>query len=315
MLPGPYTMQAFRAISYGVATNKVPIVPYRGVARPIACLATEMAIDAIAEAVGREPYAVRLDNIPGPEAMPFDNIIGKHFDLGDYPTCIRHAIEAINVDAVRARQKRGERDGRLIGVGFAFFNEQGAVGTSVYAKWGIPLTPGFEQATVRLVPDGTLELRVGIQSHGQGLETSLAQVAHEVLGIGAYNVKVVHGDTANTPYSIGTWGSRSMVMAGGAVAVACRELAQRIIAIAAHLLQSDPATLHLADGHIVSASRRIPIVDVAQTWYARPQELPADVHSGGLEVTAGHRPKRDSGTFSYATHAAVVAVDPETGLI
>lgn len=315
MLPGPYVLQAYHGRSYAVATNKTPIVPYRGVARPGACLAVELIVDAVAEAVGREPYAVRLENVVPPEAMPFDNIAGKHFDDGDYPACLNRAAAAIGLADVRERQERGEHDGRLIGVGFAFFNEQGAVGTAVYAKWGIPMTPGFEQASVRLAPDGVLELRVGIQSHGQGLETSLAQVAHEVLGIGPENVKVVHGDTALTPFSIGTWGSRSMVMVGGAVAAACRELAKRIAAIGAHLMQTPLDSVTVERGRVVGPAGSIGIADIANTWYATPQDLPADVHTGGLEVTAGYKPLRDSGTFSYAAHVALVAVDPDIGQV
>ena len=122
--------------------------------------------------------------------------------------------------AIRARQAKGE----AVGFGLATFCEQGAHGTSVYHAWGIPFVPGFEQAHVRLTPDGVLEVRVGVHSHGQGMETTLAQVAHEILGIHPDKVRVVHGDTALTPYSTGTWGSRAMVMAGGAVAEACRQL-------------------------------------------------------------------------------------------
>src|SRR5213075_1274433 len=110
-------------------------------------------------------------------------------------------------------------------------------GTSVYAGWGIPMVPGHEQATARFTPDGGLELRVGVHSHGQGLETTLAQIAHEVLGVPAARVRVLHGDTAITPYSTGTWGSRCMVMAGGAVASACREIETRARQIGASLLQ------------------------------------------------------------------------------
>ena len=127
---------------------------------------------------------------------------------------------------IRERQRRGEPDGRLIGFGLAIYCEQGAHGTSVYAGWGIPMVPGHEQATARMTPDGGLELRVGVHSHGQGLETTLAQVAHEILGVDVAKIRVVHGDTALTPYSTGTWGSRCVVMAGGAVASACREIAR-----------------------------------------------------------------------------------------
>jgi len=314
MLPGPYRLEALDAVSYGVATNKPPIVPYRGVARPGACLALETMLDAVAEQVGREAYEVRLENAVPPEAMPYDNLIGKHFDAGDYTGCIRRAADAIDVGGIRGKPQR-DADGRLHGVGFAFFNEQGAVGTSIYAKWGMPFTPGFEQANVRLAPDGALEVRVGIHSHGQGLETSLAQIAHEVLGIDVRSVRIVHGDTALTPFSTGTWGSRSIVMAGGAVAAACRELAQRLIAIGAHVMHCARDDVTVTDGVVRGPGRSMTIADIAHVWYATPQDLPPDVHAGGLELTAGYKPLRDSGTFSYAAHAAHVAVDPETGQV
>jgi carbon-monoxide dehydrogenase large subunit len=213
----------------------------------------------------------------------------------------------IDLPAVRRRQ--AEATGPLrIGFGCCIFCEQGAHGTTVYAGWGIPMVPGFEQAVARMTPDGGLELRVGIQSHGQGLETTLAQVAHEVLGI-----PVVHGDTAITPYSTGTWGSRCMVMAGGAVGTACRELAERIAHIGAHLLQAPADAVRVGDGMVSGPAGSVPIAEVARTWYLRPQDLPADVAASGLEVTAGYKPLRDSGTFSYAAHAAVVSVDTELG--
>ena len=314
MLPGPYRLEALDAVSYGVATNKPPIVPYRGVARPGACLALELIVDSVAEQVGREAYEVRLENAVPPEAMPYENLIGKHFDAGDYPTCIGRAAESIDVVGIRARSQ-GCRDGRLHGVGFAFFNEQGAVGTAVYAKWGMPFTPGFEQANVRLAPDGVLEVRVGTHSHGQGHETSFAQIAHEVLGIDVRDVKVVHGDTALTPFSTGTWGSRSIVMAGGAVAAACRQLAQRLFAIAAHVMHCAPDDVRIDHGGLVGPGRSMTIAEVSHVWYATPQDLPPDVHTGGLEVTAGYKPARDGGTFSYAAHAAHVIVDAETGQV
>jgi carbon-monoxide dehydrogenase large subunit len=200
-------------------------------------------------------------------------------------------------------------------VGLAIFCEQAAHGTSVYAGWGIPMVPGFEQAEARLTPDGGLELRVGIQSHGQGLETTLAQVAHEVLGIDLDKIKVVHGDTAMTPYSTGTWGSRCMVMAGGAVATACRELGQRLANIGAHLLQATPEQVSVRDGKVIGPSGSVEIGEIGKTWYLRPQDLPEGVAPGGLDVTAGYKAVRDSGTFSYAAHAAVVSVDLELGTV
>ncbi len=315
ILPGPYDFEAYRCRTFSVATNKPPILPFRGVARTGVCFAMELTLDAIARAVGREPWEVRMENLIRPEQMPFDNITAKHFDSGDYPECLRRAMAAIDVEAVRGRQAAGEADGRRIGLGVAIFCEQAAHGTSVYAGWGIPMVPGHEQCHARFAPDGTLELRVGVQSHGQGLETTLAQVAHEVLGVDPARVDVVHGDTGLTPYSTGTWGSRCAVMAGGAVFAACEALAARAKAIGAHLLQADAAEVTLRDGQVSGPGGSVALDRIAFTWYRRPQDLPPDVDPGGLEVTAGYKPARDSGTFSYAAHAAVVAVDTDIGAI
>ena len=314
ILPGPYVMESYRCRTFSAATNKPPILPYRGVARAGVCFALEVALDAVARAAGLDPISLRLRNLVPAASMPFDNITAKHFDSGDYPECLRRAAEAIDVPAVRRRQEEATGAER-IGLGFSIFCEQGAHGTSVYAGWGIPMVPGFEQAAAHLTPDGGLELRVGIHSHGQGLETTLAQVAHEILGLPLAAIRLVHGDTAMTPYSTGTWGSRAMVMAGGAVATACTELAARIGRIGAHLLQTAPETVRVGNGMVAGPSGEVAIADVARTWYLRPQDLPADVAPGGLDVTSGYKTTRDTGTFSYAAHAAVVAVDTELGSV
>ncbi len=313
ILPGPYDFPAYRCRTFSVATDKCPILPYRGVARTGVCFALELVLDAIAREAGIEPYAVREKILVKRAQMPFTNITRKYFDSGDYPESLRRAVAAIDLEAVRARQRRGEPDGRLIGVGLATYCEQAAHGTSVYHGWGIPMVPGFEQATARLTPDGGLELRVGVHSHGQGLETSLAQVAHEVLGVDVEKIKVVHGDTALTPYSTGTWGSRCAVMAGGAVSVACKELAKRAAKVGAQLLQTDADKVSVRGGEVIGPRGSITLKEIAATWYLKPQNLPPDVDMGGMEATIGYRPKPDTGTFSYATHAAVVAVDAEIG--
>jgi carbon-monoxide dehydrogenase large subunit len=312
ILPGPYDFPAYRCRTYSVATNKCPILPYRGVARTGVCFALELLLDAIATEAGLEPHEVRLKNLVQPGQMPFDNITQKHFDSGDYPQALRRAIDAIDLPAIRARQQNGSVDGRLIGIGTAVYCEQAAHGTSVYAGWGIPMVPGYEQATARLTPDGGLELRVGVHSHGQSLETTLAQVAHEILGIDIAKINVIHGDTAFTPYSTGTWGSRCMVMAGGAVSRACQEIARRAAEIGSWILKIETQAV-VRDGQVVGPSSSVSLAEVARIWYLRPQDLPAHVNPGGLDVTAGYKPMRDSGTFSYGAHAALVAVDPDTG--
>ena len=315
LLPGPYVFSNYRCRAVAVATNKCPIIPYRGVARSGVCLAIEAVMDVIAHEAGLEPYEARLRNMVRPEQMPFDNVLGKHFDSGDHPECLRRAVEAIRLPEVRERQKRPEGDGRKIGVGLSFFVEQGAMGTSVLASWGRPIVPGYEQAQVKLTADGEVEIHVGTHSHGQGHETTYAQVAHEILGVDFDKIKVVQGDTLHTPYSTSTWGSRSMVHGGGAVARASRILANRAAQIGAWLLQTDADQVRVTDGKVVSGDSSVTLREIARAWYLQPQNLPAGVDSGGLDVTAGYRAERDSGTFTYAAHAATVAVDPATGVI
>ena len=313
ILPGPYVFEGYRCRTWSMATNKPPILPYRGVARTGVCFALEVLLDAVARALDIDPVDLRLRNLVQPQQMPFDNITGKHFDSGDYPECLRRAAAAIDLPAVRERQRRGESDGRRIGAGFSIFCEQAAHGTSVYAAWGVPMIPGHEQAGVRMTPSGDIEVRVGLHSHGQGLETTLAQVVHEVLGIDPDKVKVVHGDTALTPYSTGTWGSRAMVMAGGAVAAACESLGARIAALGAHLLQIGHEDVTLRDSGVYGPSGHVSLEDIARLWYLQPENLPVDADPRGLEVVEGYKTDVDSGTFSYAAHACVVAVDLETG--
>jgi carbon-monoxide dehydrogenase large subunit len=314
ILPGPYKMEQYRCKTWSVASNKAPILPYRGVARTGVCFALELMVDAIAREAGIEPIDVRLANVVLPEEMPYDNITKKHFDSGDYPRVLKMARDAIGLDKVRARQQAGEADGRRIGVGFSIYCEQAAHGTSVYYGWGIPMVPGHEQCRARLNADGVLELAIGAHSHGQGMETTMAQVANQVLGIDVAKVRLSHGDTGQSPYSTGTWGSRSMVMSGGAVAAACKEMAKRVRRIAAKVLGCDEAALTLAGGQVFEGTAaRMSLADVAHVWHRAPQLLPADIDPAGLEVIAGYKAARDTGTFSYACHAVVVAVDTELG--
>jgi carbon-monoxide dehydrogenase large subunit len=315
ILPGPYKMDRYRCRTWSVATNKAPILPYRGVARTGVCFALELMIDAAARELGIEPHEMRLANLVQPSEMPFNNITKKHFDSGDYPEAVRRAADMIGLTKIRERQKNKEKSERRIGVGFSIYCEQAAHGTSVYYGWGIPMVPGYEQCAARLTPDGVLELRIGAHSHGQGMETTLAQVANTILGIDPDSVRLIHGDTALTPYSTGTWGSRSMVMSGGAVAAACDAIGARVKAIASKLLEVAAADLTLDSGFVCVAGtdRRLSLAEVAHVWYRKPQLLPADVDPAGLETTAGYKAKVDTGTFSYACHAAAVAVDTETG--
>ncbi len=314
-LPGPYVFDKYRCRTVSVATNKPPFTPYRGVARPGVCFAMDLTIDAVARAVGREPHEVRAENLVQPEQMPFTNITNKFYDSGDFPAGVREAVEKIDVAGIRARQAGGEPDGRLIGVGFATYVEQTAHGRPVFGAWGIAVVPGYENASVKLTADGGLEIRVGVQSHGQGMETTLAQIAHTELGIPLDRIAVIHGDTGTTPFSTGTFASRGIVMAGGAVATACRELIPRMAPIAAHFLQCKTNEVRLDGGMMKGPSGEVPLADIGRAWYLRPDQLPEEVNEGGLEVVMSYKPGIETGVFGYATHAATVAVDPELGSV
>jgi len=311
ILPGPYDLPVYRCSTVAVASNKTPQLPYRGVARPGCCYAMELMIDAIARKIGIEPYEVRLANLVGPEQMPYDNVTDKHFDSGDYPELLRKAVAAVDLVTVRERQKRGEPDGRLIGLGISVFSEQTAHGTTADGK----RRALYEQAFARLTPDGRLDIRVGIQTIGQGLETTLAQVAVESLGINISDVHVRLGDTELSPYSTGAWGSRGMVWAGGAVARACEEIARRVAGIGAALLQTDVASVEVRDGGVYGPEGSISIGDIARSYYLTPADLPGDTDPRGLETTEGYAPDRLTGIHTGSAHATVVAVDPETGSV
>jgi len=315
ILVGPYDIRTYRARAATIATTKTPMGPYRGVARTGACFGIERLIDDIAAAVGRDPAEVRLDNMVRPEQMPYRTVTNKVFDSGDYPESLRRAVEAIGRDAVAGREAETPADGMRIGVGVASYTEQTAHGTEEWVARGLPVIFGYEPATARMTPDGGLVLEVGIQNHGQGLETTLAQVAHQELGIDPAKVSVRHGDSSLSPYGMGTFASRSMVMAGGAVGLACERLREKMLKIAAHLMQvADPTEVMLLDGRAVAGNRSVGFGEIGAAACLHPARLPPG-RDPGREATAVYQPGVGSGAFSYATHAVRVAVDPELGTV
>ena len=312
-LPGPYDLGAYACRTYSVATNKPAFTPYRGVARPGVCFAMELTIDAIARAVNRDPLDVRRLNLVPSAKMPYTNVTGKFYDTGDYPEAARQAAEMIDAKSFTKRKAAAAKEGRHLGIGFSSFTEQSAHGTKVFASWGLALVPGYEQAMVKLAPTGSVEIKSGNQTTGQGLETTIAQMASDWLSLDISRIKVTMGDTGITPYSTGAYASRGMVMAGGAVSKASEELARRIKILGAHLLQCKPDETKLKDGAVYKGDASVTLKQIAQAWYLRPDLLPDTIETTGMEVTEGYKPEIDTGVFTYATHAAVVEVDIETG--
>jgi aerobic carbon-monoxide dehydrogenase large subunit len=314
ILTGPYDIPVYHGRAISVCTNKSPLGPYRGVGRSGGCFAIETLIDAVAEAVGRPAEEVRIENMVLPSAMPYRSATGKLYDSGDYPECARRALAAINPAEVRARQSQGELDGRLIGLGIASYTEQSAHGTAEWVARGLPVVFGYEPALARFTPDGKLILLVGIQNHGQGLETTLAQVAHEELGIPVSEVIVRHGDSSLSPYGMGTFASRSMTMAGGAVSRACSVLADKMRRIGAKLMQAPADQVSLSGGRAHFGMQSVTFAEICEAAFLHPERLPVG-EEPGLEATAVYEPGRSTGAFSYATHACTVAVDSGTGVV
>ena len=312
-IPGPYAIGNYRAVTHTVATSKAPQGPYRGVARPAACFTIERTIDEVARALGREPHEVRIDNMVGPAAMPYRTATGLLLDVGDYPRGVEMAAALIDLPALRRRQAGGV-DERPVGVGFAAYTEQTAHGCGEWVTRGTPVIPGYESATARLLPDGTLLVFVGIQSHGQGLETTLAQVVHQELGIDPDAVAIRHGDTESCPFGMGTFASRSMVMAGGAVARAARLMREKMARIAAHLLQCPAERIAFRDGRLLGPGGSVGFREVGEAACLRQERLPPGLDPT-VEVTATYEPAIDTGVFTFSVHAAVVAVEAATGAI
>lgn len=311
-LPGSYDIRCLQIETHTCATNKAPIGPYRGVARPGACFAIERMMDELAVELGIEPVELRRRNLVGPQMMPYRTAGGLRLDTGDYPEALAQALAMVDLPGVRDRQRKGEADGRRLGIGFAIYTEQSGHGTVEWVKRKSRVVPGYESATIRMMPDGTACVFVGIQSHGQGLETTLSQIAAQELGLNPSSILIRHGDTGQSPQGFGTFASRSIVFSGGAVAKASRALATKIKTIGAHLLQSPVHQVELRDGAVHSATGSVSVAEIARAANIRPELLPEGTDPG-LDVTETYEPPESGGVFSYGVHAVTLLAHPITG--
>jgi carbon-monoxide dehydrogenase large subunit len=313
-LTGPYRIRHLKIDTFTVATNKAPMGPYRGVARPGACFAIERLVDEVAREIGREPFDLRRQNIVTAAELPYRTAAGMTLDTGDYVAALDTAAKMVDVPAIRKRQEAGEADGRAIGIGFAFYTEQSGHGQIEWAKRKSRVVPGYESANVRMLPDGSVIIHVGVQNHGQGHETTLAQIAAHELSIDPSRISIRYGDTATTPFGFGTFASRSIVFAGGAVARSCRMLIEKVQRIGAHLLQADVANTRIAAGAVHGPSGQVSFAEIAHAANVRQELLPAGTEPL-LEMTATYEPTETGGVFAYGAHAVVVAVEPDTGAV
>lgn len=311
VMPGPYDFSAYEATFRAIATNKCPVGTYRGVGRPSAVFSQERLMDDIAAELGLDPIEVRLKNVV--RSFPYKNALGFTYDEGSYAASLEMIRELLAEDIEDAGKRSGADDIR-VGVGVACFVEQSAHGTPDFTRRRVPIETGYEAARVHMMPDGQVVVETGLQNHGQGHETTLAQVAADVLGVAPRDVLVRHGDTLTTPYSVGTWGSRGAALGGGAVHMASREIAEKLHAIAAHFLDAGNQEIVLADGRAMIATdpeRSVKIRELARAAHRNLDRAP-EGFVPGLEAHAACDGPAD-GTYSNAAHAAVVEIDMATG--
>lgn len=336
MLSGSYKIPAIQINVTGVFTNKMATDAYRGAGRPEATYVVERAVDLVAAELGLDTVEVRRKNFPNPDEFPFKTATGLFYDSGNYQGALDKALEMSDYQKLRQQQAKAREQGRLVGIGVSTYVEICALGPSQAMPAG-----GWESATVRIEPTGKITILTGISPHGQGEETSFAQLAADAFGVDLNDVTVIHGDTSIVQYGIGTFGSRGMAVGGTAVYVALEKLKDKAQKIAAHLLQSDAESVAFSEGRFskskakaAAASSEVPepVVPAGQAPAgALPEpeidgkhitiqeialaahiarDLPPDMEPG-LSATYFFEPKNF--TFPFGTHICVVEIDRETG--
>jgi carbon-monoxide dehydrogenase large subunit len=299
LLPGAYQVPACEIEVTGALTTTAPIAAYRGAGRPEACFFIERMMDGAARVAGLDPAEIRRRNFVPADAFPYRTVTGQVYDSGDYPQALARALEAADYVALRRAQKERRGRGEIVGVGLASYVE--------------PCALGWESGSVKVERSGRVTAITGSSAHGQGHETTFAQVVADHLGVTPEDVVVVHGDTRSGPEGFGTFGSRSMALGGGALARVSAEVAEKGRRIAARLLEAAPVDVASVTGgfQVVGVpQRRVTWRDVATTAYAGGAALPPG-ETPGLEATTYFDPQGE--VWSFGAVVAVVSVDRETG--
>ena len=306
MLPGPYRFDVAGSSFRGVLTNRTPSGAYRGFGMQQAAWVRERLVDEAARELGVDPVELRLRNMLTPDELPCTTRTYQQYDSGDYPRALQRAAELI-------REHDPPEDGRRRGIGFCSYVEFTGLGPTKDMEFVNFRLAGYEQAVARMEQDGTVTLALGTSSQGQGHETTFAQIAADALGLDVDSVRVVYGDTATTPFgNASAIASRSMTVAGGAVVRVSQKLREKILRVGSTMLEASPGDLELAEGGV--RAKDAPSVSVPFPALAERAWLGWSLPEGdtaGLEERDLHDPAGIA--YSYATHAAAVAVDPETG--
>jgi carbon-monoxide dehydrogenase large subunit len=313
-LPGIYKVPAYRARGRGIATHKAPTAPYRGVSRPQIVLVMERLMEKAARALGLDPLDVRRQNMIGPGEFPYVGVNLISYDEGSYRESLDLAERRVAGQGWAAERDRLRAAGLAAGIGYACFSERTAYGTPTMSLRRMRVTPGYDTASVRMDPTGEVIVTTGTCAHGQGHETTFAQIVADRLGVHPDQVRLRQGDTDLASYGWGTFASRSIVIGGGAAARAAERVADQLRTAAAHLLEASAADVELRDGAARirgDARAAMPLAEIARVVHFQTHTLPEQVRYG-LEARASYDPP---GTFSNACHAALVAIDPGTGQV
>jgi carbon-monoxide dehydrogenase large subunit len=285
-----------------VFTNATPIAAYRGAGRPEAAYYIERLIELIANELGMDPAAVRRKNFIPPEVFPYEAATGEvTYDSGEYEKALDKALQIANYAGLRAEQKqrRVQNSGRLLGIGLACYVEMCGFGP-------------YESAELRVEPSGSVTVFTGISPHGQGQETTFAQIVADQLGADYDQIIVKHGDTATTPMGVGTFGSRGLAVGGAALVRAADKVRHKAKRIASHILEAAPEDIELVEGRYQVRgvpAQALTLAQIANRAYS--DDLPETIDSG-LEESDFFRPEL---VYPFGAHVAVVEVEPETGLV
>jgi aerobic carbon-monoxide dehydrogenase large subunit len=313
VMAGCYRWDAVRTDITGVLTNKMGIDAIRGAGRPEATHYIEVTIDQLAQELGIDRLDLRRKNFIPKDAFPYETAVGTTYDSGDYHGTLDRLLEHFDPE-----QERGTTpDGKLRGVGFSTWTEIcGLAPTRLFGPGGFGFGAGImESALVRVHLSGSVTVYSGTSPHGQGLETSFAQIVADKLGVDPDVIDVMHGDTSQGPWGTDTYGSRSLAVGGEAIARAADKVAEKIRAIVAHKLEAAPEDIELRDGTFSvkgSPDKGMSLAEAAGFAYLPGPDLPEGMEAG-LEETAFYDP--GNYVFPFGAHAAVVEVDPETGKV
>jgi carbon-monoxide dehydrogenase large subunit len=314
MLSGNYRIPNIFCEVTGVHTNTTLVDAYRGAGRPEATYLVERAVDLTARELGLDPAEVRRRNFVPANAFPHTTATGVTYDSGNYQPTLERALEIVGYQQLRQEQERLRKEGKYLGIGVTTYVEIcGMAPSQVLGAVGAG-AGGWESATVRVHPTGKVTVYSGASSHGQGHETAFAQIVGDGLGVPFEDVEVVHGDTAQVQFGIGTFGSRSAAVGGMAAVMSVNKIEEKAKKIAAFLLEAAEADLVFEGGQFFvkgTPGRGITIQQVALAAYV-PHKYPTGLEPG-LEATSFYDPSNF--TWPFGSHVAVVEVDPETGII